>query len=202
MRVGQGRVESNRLARSRQRLIDLPEAIARHSQLERHMRRLAVDREQTLVDVSGLLMTAALVQHIAERLEGASGRRIESGRSPEIVGGRLELVAAQIGFAAAQVGERRIRPQGDRAAVGLDGTERLVVAERRRSLVEERAVRPLTRRRLIRPHPGHGGQDEQHGNGERPLHARSYFSVPGGKTGGIRPPRRPGRAELPGLRGV
>ena len=77
----------------------------------------------------------------------------------------VEVAAALVGFAAPQVGEHRVGPQRDRAAVGLDGAERLLVAQGGVAPGEQRAVVALARRRLVGEGGAHGGQ-RQHGDDE------------------------------------
>ena len=67
----------------------------------------------------------------------------------EIAGGGVEFAAPPVGFAAPQVGQHRVGPQGDRAAVGLDRGEGLVVGERRVAAGEELPVVALAGGRLV-----------------------------------------------------
>ena len=79
--------------------------------------------------VRGVAVALLLVEHVAQRFERVGRARVERRGLAEIARRRVEVAAPLIGFAAPQVGEHRVGPQGDGAAVGLDGAEGLVVAQ-------------------------------------------------------------------------
>ena len=186
VRVGQVLVETDRLARRRERLIDLARLVPREGELERHARRQAVDGQTTFVGFCRSQIPAALIEDVAERLERAGGRRVEVGSAAEIAGRGFELVAALIRLAAPQVREHRIRAQGDGAAVRLDRAEGLVVRQGAARLGEQRPVVALPGGRLV----GQRADDGSPRPGARPPRTCA--------SSGLYPSRQ---AELPGRRG-
>jgi hypothetical protein len=61
-------------------------------------------------------------ENVAEAFVGAGRGRVQDGGGPQIPQGGTEVVgaAAAVGFTPAQVGQHRVRPQGDGPAEGLD----------------------------------------------------------------------------------
>ena len=61
---------------------------------------------------------------------GTGGRRVELRRPAQVLQRGVQLAADAVGHAALEVREHRVRPQRDRAAVGLERLERLVGRDR------------------------------------------------------------------------
>ena len=79
-------------------------------------------RQRRLVGFGRPLIPLQLVEHVAELFARARGGGSRP-RRPEVAGGGVEVAAPLVGLAAPEVGEHRVGPQGDGAAVGLDGAE-------------------------------------------------------------------------------
>ena len=112
--------------------IDGAVAITGERELVGDARRSIVEPHAAGVGVGGAVVALQLVEHVAERFERPGRGRVERGGAAEVARGRVEVAAVAaplVGLAAPQVGEHRVGPEGDGAAVGLDGAEGLVVAQ-------------------------------------------------------------------------
>ena len=103
-------------------------------QLVENGRGVIVEVEVRLVVLGGIREAPQLHVDVAKLFEGAGGARVELGRRAKVAqrrGERLRRIAAALmRLAALQVGEHRVALQSNRAAVCLDGHERLPAAER------------------------------------------------------------------------
>jgi hypothetical protein len=164
--VGETFIEAKRVGEGRDRAGGVAVAITRERQLVAHARRAVVEPDGALVgrDRAGMLQ---LEEDVAKRFERLDGRRVEAGGGAEVARRGLEIAAiaaSMVGLAAAEIGEHRGRPQGDRTAVGLDRVEGLIVPQGVVAAGQKHAVITLGHR-LIGGRPGDEGQ-RQHGQGE------------------------------------
>ena len=150
--IGHLVVESRRRGASGdQRGVEIAVAIARQRQLVADARRgRSSSRSALLVDLGGAREALQLVADVAQFLERARGHRVEDRGRPEVAGRGFEVAAPLIGLAAPQVGEHRVGPQRDGAAVGLDGGKRLLVAQGRVAAARAGAVVAVAGRGLSR----------------------------------------------------
>ena len=86
--------------------------------------------------------------------------------------GSFELAALPVAFSAAQVGQHRIGMQGDSAAEGLDGAERVAVPEGGVTASEQRPVRTLPSGGLHGDRPANRHQAQQRDGKQPGLHGR------------------------------
>ena len=88
----------------------------------------------------------------------AVGSSAAACRKSRAAASRSPRRRALVGLAAPEVGEHRVGPQGDGAAVGLDRAERLVVAQRGVAAGQQRAVVALPGGGLVGDGAADGGQ--------------------------------------------
>ena len=165
-------VEPDGLLQRRDRAVHVAVAIARERELVADARGAVVEPDAAFVRGHRARVLLQLEEDVAERFERAGCGGIEAGRGAEVARRRFQIAAVAaplVGLAAAQVGEHRVRPEGDRAAVGFDRVEGLLVAQGGVAAGQQRAVIAL-RRGLVSGRASGDGQ-RQHGDGEdRALH--------------------------------
>ena len=96
-------------------------AIPRQSQLVQDARRLILDAQGVAIGRLGLVQPPGGRRHVAQALQRLGRRGVERRGLSQIPLGRGPVLTVQIRVAALQVGQHRLRPQGHRAAEGLDG---------------------------------------------------------------------------------
>ena len=120
MGLGEAFVNGERLAHRLVAKRGLSCPVARERQLVQNVRRSIVKLDVGLIVIGGRRKPVAGVVDVTEQLAGPRSARVDIGGPPEVSHGRLELVAAPVGFAAHQVPDHRIALERDRAAEGLD----------------------------------------------------------------------------------
>ena len=182
------RRRGGRWSQREQRGVDIAAAIAGERQL--------------VADARGAVVEPQIARRSRRRGRTAaagSGRRpapradaSRSGRGPRPVGNRARQPRvrprALIGLAAPQVGEHRVRPQRDGAAVGLDRAERLVVAQGGVAPGQQGAVVALAGGRLIGQPTAANGQTTRTARPERAPHG--WVILPGLAEAGTSAGRR------------
>lgn len=164
VRVGHAIVETDGFVQRRQRRVDGAAAITGHRHLVVDARRPVVEADRAIVGVRGAIVALELVEHVAERLERPGGGRVERRGLPEVAGGRVEvaaLAASLVRLPATQVSEHRVGTQGDRAAVGFNRAERLVVVQRRVAVGQQGAVIALPGGGLVGEGRAHASQRQK-----------------------------------------
>ena len=106
-----------------------PVVILRECQLVEHARRTIVEGDVGAVAVGGRGIPPERQIDVAERVDGAGGRRIQFRGAPEIAQRRLLVSPAPVGVPPLEVADHRVAFEGDGTAVGFDGARRVVLGE-------------------------------------------------------------------------
>lgn len=173
MRIGHAVVDAQRVSHSRKGAVEIALTVTGERQSVGDARGAIVQAQKPIVGVGRAVVALELIEHVAERLERASGTRVEGGSGSEVADRMLEVAAPLIGLPAAQIRNHRVLAQRDRAAVGFDRREGLVVAERVIAARQQHPVIALPRRGVVGGGRGHRDYGEQrHG------HDRSFHGAP------------------------
>ncbi len=106
---------------------------------------------------------------VAAQFERAGGGLVARRSGCEIVGGGIQLTAAEPGFAALQVPQHGVRLEADRLVEVRDGAKRIPAGEGELALEHGAAIQALAAGHRVAVEE-RGDDQRQHGNGEYPLH--------------------------------